>query len=50
MNGDFPDNTDLSNSNKFDFDVKYHLSDAPSSPHSWLNIGTPPPSPPPSSS
>ncbi|KAG8687528.1 hypothetical protein FRC09_013444 [Ceratobasidium sp. 395] len=43
-NGDFPD---ISNSNISDFDVEYQVSNAPSSPHSWLNIGTSPPSPPP---
>ncbi|KAG8771516.1 hypothetical protein FRC12_003551 [Ceratobasidium sp. 428] len=47
-NGDFPGNIDLSSGNIFDFDVEDHLSDASSSPYSWLNIGTSPPSPPPS--
>ncbi|KAG8791673.1 hypothetical protein FRC12_008463 [Ceratobasidium sp. 428] len=47
-NGDFPGNINVSNGNIFDFDAEYHLSDAPSSPPSWLDIGTSPPSPPPS--
>ncbi|KAG8746372.1 hypothetical protein FRC12_014299 [Ceratobasidium sp. 428] len=42
-NGNFPD---ISNGNFFDFDAEDHLSDAPSTPCSWFNVGTPPPSPP----
>ncbi|KAG8692869.1 hypothetical protein FRC09_010893 [Ceratobasidium sp. 395] len=39
-------NLDISHGNFFNFDAEEYLSDTPSTPRSWFNIGTPLPSPP----